>query len=355
MFSAADALRLERVAGWANARSAPSQSALGSNEYNSRSYSALPIPTSAFRVPTFLVLPSASHQTLSYLQRRFAEAGVRPKTRHGQNFLIDLNLLRVLVDTARIDARDVVLEVGAGTGSLTVQLAARAAWVVTVEIDPDMRRMAEEQLAGCENVTLIPYDALKNKNAINPRVLAAIDEQLSVAADRRFKLAANLPYNIATPLIATLLELEQPPVTMTVTIQKELADRLMARPATKDYGALSIWVQCQCDVEIARILPPQSFWPRPKVTSAIVQITLRDELRNAIPDREFFHQFLRSMFFHRRKLLRSELLSATKGRLEKRGVDGVLNQLGLSATSRAEELSVQQFLALSELVRNQLS
>lgn len=298
------------------------------------------------------MLPSASHQTLSYLQRRFAEAGVQPKTRHGQNFLIDLNLLRVLIETARIDERDVVLEVGAGTGSLTLQMASQAAWVVTVEIDADMRRMADVQLADCANYTLIPYDALKNKNTINPRVLAAVSEQLAVSSERRFKLAANLPYHIATPLITTLLDLDRPPETMTVTIQKELADRMLAKPATKDYGALSVWVQSQCDVEIARILPPQSFWPRPKVTSAIVQITVRKELRELIPERAYFHQFVRSMFFHRRKLLRSELLSATKDRLEKSDVDAILERMELIPTSRAEELSVPQMLTLCELVRN---
>ncbi len=298
------------------------------------------------------MLPSASHQTLSYLQRRFAEAGVQPKTRHGQNFLIDLNLLRVLIETARIEARDVVLEVGSGTGSLTLQMASQAAWVVTVEIDADMRRMADVQLAECENFTLIPYDALKNKNTINPRVLAAVSEQLAVAGDRRFKLVANLPYHIATPLIATLLDLDRPPETMTVTIQKELADRMLAKPATKDYGALSVWVQSQCDVEIARIIPPQSFWPRPKVTSAIVHITVREDLRSLIPNRPYFHQFARSMFFHRRKLLRSELLSAMKDRLGKADVDAILERMELIPTSRAEELSVQQMLALCEMVRN---
>lgn len=297
------------------------------------------------------MLPSAKHQTLSYLQQRFREAGVRPKTRHGQNFLIDLNQLRVLVEAAKLGPDDVVLEVGTGTGSLTLQMAELAAWVVTVEIDPDMRQLAVEQLAGVPNYTLIPHDALKNKNTIDPRVLEAVDAQLAAAPGRRFKLTANLPYHIATPLITTLLDLDRPPVSMTVTIQKELADRLLARPATKDYGALSVWVQSQCDVEIVRILPPQSFWPRPKVTSAIVNITLRDDLRARIPDRAFFHQFARSMFFHRRKLLRSELLTVVKDRLGKDDVDAILAQHDLSPTARAEELSVDQLLALCESIR----
>jgi 16S rRNA (adenine1518-N6/adenine1519-N6)-dimethyltransferase len=299
------------------------------------------------------MLPSAKHQTLSYLQQRFREAGVLPKTRHGQNFLIDLNQLRVLVDTAQLGPQDVVLEVGTGTGSLTMQMAEQAAWVVTVEIDPDMRQMAVEQLAGVRNYTLLPYDALKSKSTIDPGVLEAIDAQLAISPERRFKLTANLPYHIATPLITTLLDLDRPPESMTVTIQKELADRLMAKPATKDYGALSIWVQSQCDVEIARILPPQSFWPRPKVTSAIVHITLREDLRARIPDRPFFHQFARAMFFHRRKLLRSELHTVTKDRLSKDDVDAILAKLDLIPTARAEELSVEQFLALAAAVHAQ--
>ncbi len=277
---------------------------------------------------------------------------MHPKARHGQNFLIDLNLLRVLVDSAKVGPNDVVLEVGAGTGSLTVQLAKQAAWVVTVEIDPDMRRMAEEQLSSCRNITLIPYDALKNKNTINPRVLDAIAEQLAVSPERRFKLAANLPYNIATPLISNLLDLDRPPESMTITIQKELADRMLAKPCTKDYGALSVWVQSQCDIEVARVLPPQSFWPRPKVTSAIITISVRDDRRRAIPDRKFFHQFVRSMFFHRRKLLRGELLSATKGHLDKPGVDALLASMDLLPTARAEELGVPQMLALCQAVQS---
>ena len=120
---------------------------------------------------------------------------------------------------------------------------------------------------------------------------------------------------------------------MTVTIQKELAERITARPGSKDYGALSIWVQAQCRVEILRILPPEAFWPRPKVSSAFLQITLDEALRRRIPDRKFFHEFVRAMFCHRRKFLRSELLTVVKGRLGKPEVDAILAQLNLPAPS----------------------
>ena len=141
---------------------------------------------------------------------------------------------------------------------------------------------------------------------------------------------------------------------MTVTVQKELADRIAASPGTKDYGALSIWIQSQCRVEIVRVMPPSVFWPRPKVHSAIVHIVLDDALRERIPDRLFFHDFIRKMFLHRRKVLRSQLASAMKDRLEKSDVDRVLTLLELGPDLRAEQLGVDTMLALAEAVRAQL-
>jgi len=311
-------------------------------------------------------------QTLSFLQQRFKETGIRPRTRLGQNFLIDLNLLDVLVESAAVEPDDVGLEVGTGTGSLTAMLATRAAAVVTVEVDHRMFQLAAEQLHRFDNVTMLQVDALKNKNRLNPAVLEAMDAQLAKGdrsdlprsgpegashksdlspSGRRLKLVANLPYSIATPLLSNLLTLDDPPRTMTVTIQKELAQRITARPGNKDFSALSAWIQSQCRVEILRILPPGVFWPRPKVSSAFIQITLDDELRRRIPDRKFFHDFVRAMFIHRRKFLRSQLLSAVKGRLGKPEVDDVLARLDLDGTLRAEQLDVETLLAMCEAVR----
>jgi 16S rRNA (adenine1518-N6/adenine1519-N6)-dimethyltransferase len=217
-----------------------------------------------------------------------------------------------------------------------------------------MHQLASEELIDCENVVLLRRDALKNKNRLNPDVLSAVREQLSAAPDRRFKLAANLPYNIATPIITNLLACDLPPETMTVTIQKELAERIVARPGTKDYGALSVWVQAQSESQIVRIMPPTAFWPRPKVHSAIVHIRLRRDWRERIPDLDFFHTFARSMFFHRRKFLRSVILSAYKGRLGKPDVDTIMGQLGFGDTTRAEQLDVPTMLRLCETIRAQL-
>lgn len=295
-----------------------------------------------------------NRQTQSFLIRRFEQVGITPKTRHGQNFLIDLNLLELLFEAAQIGPDDVVLEVGTGTGSLTAKLARAAAAVVSVELDPQMHQLASEELLSFDNVTLLRRDALKNKNRLNPDVLSAVRERLDEAPGRRFKLAANLPYNIATPIISNLLACDLPPATMTVTIQKELGERIVARPSTKDYGALSVWVQSQCEAEIVRVMPPSAFWPRPKVHSAIVQIRLRRDWRERIPDLEFFHVFARSMFFHRRKFLRSVILSGYKGRLDKPQVDAIMAELGLDETTRAEQLDVPSMLRLCEAVRGRV-
>lgn len=239
--------------------------------------------------------PLTSRQTLSFLLQRFRETGIRPRNKFGQNFLIDLNLLEVLLEGAAITRNDVVLEVGTGTGSLTARLAERAAAVVTVEVDPKMFQLAGEELHRVNNVVMLHVDALKNKNRLNPAVLEAVHAQLAVAPGRRLKLVANLPYNIATPIVGNLLAEDAPPQTMTVTIQKEVAERITARPGSEHYGALSIWVQAQCRAEILRILPPAAFWPRPKVSSAFLQLTLDETLRQRIADRAVFHTFLRDV------------------------------------------------------------
>jgi 16S rRNA (adenine1518-N6/adenine1519-N6)-dimethyltransferase len=295
---------------------------------------------------------STSRQTLSFLMRRFEEAGIRPRTKIGQNFLIDLNLLKILADSAQLTAEDVVLEIGTGTGSLTALLAAKAAAVVTVEVDQRMFQLAGEELHALGNVFMLRTDALKNKNHINPEVLAAVSTHLDAAPGRRFKLVSNLPYNIATPIICNLLAEERPPESITVTIQKELAQRITAVPGIKDYGALSIWIQSQCRAAILRELPPSVFWPRPKVSSAFVRIDLDRPLRDRIEDLGFFHDFIRAMFQHRRKFLRTQLLLAAGNRLDKPGTDAILDRLKLDPSLRAECLDVETMIALGEAVRN---
>ncbi len=292
-----------------------------------------------------------NRQTKSFLIERFREMGITPATRHGQNFLIDLNLHRLLIDSAELTKDDVVLEVGTGTGALTTEMARRAAAVVTVEIDSHLYELASEELLEYPHVTMLNFDALHNKNSFDERVLDAVGEKLAEVPGRKFKLLANLPYNIATPVLSNLLLCPHVPCMMVATIQKELGDRIVAQPWSKDYGALSVWMQSQATTEIVRIMPPTVFWPMPKVESAIVKIVVDPEKRAAIPDLKYFHQFVKTIFIHRRKFLRANIVAAMKEHLTKPQIDEMLSEMKLGETARTEELDVATLLRLTELVR----
>lgn len=293
----------------------------------------------------------SERQTLSFLAKTLERAGLQPKTRYGQNFLIDLNLLNILIEGAELARNDVVLEIGTGLGSLTKSLAHRAGHVITVEVDRDLQALASRELNSLPNVELHTCDALRNKNHLRREILDAVASAMAKIDGARFKLVANLPYNVATPIISNLLT-ESPLVErMVITIQKELGDRIIAPPSCKDYSALSVWMQALCDCEILRVLPPSVFWPRPKVDSAILRIRPREEKRNRIQDLSFFHTKLRALFFHRRKFLRSQLATAVQEELDKTEVDAILEGLRLAPNLRAEQLTVEQIIDLLEACR----
>ncbi len=293
-----------------------------------------------------------NRQTTTFLKQRMEEAGIRPVSKFGQNFLIDLNLVNMIADSANLTRQDVVVEVGTGTGSLTALLAQKAGHVITVEIDKNLCQLAQEELASLDNITFLQQDALRNKNNLSPVLLDTIREVMSNIEGARLKLVANLPYNVATPLITNLLTLDDlVPTSMTVTIQKELAERIVARPGTKDFGALSLWIQAQCNPEIVRIMSPQVFWPRPKVDSAIIHIETDFARRNRIPDLAYYHRFVRNLFIHRRKLLRGVLVSMFKNELSKQQIDEVLTGINLTGSIRAEQLAVPVIFELCERFR----
>ena len=285
-------------------------------------------------------------QTLSYLRNLFEERGIRPKSKLGQNFLIDLNLLDLIVRTAELSRDDLALEVGSGTGSLTVQLAEHAGAVLSVEVDPAFYAMTGEAVAGKDNVTLLHTDVLKNKNELAPEVLTALDTLQERFGCRRRKLVANLPYVVATPVISNFLLLDTAMERMVVTVQWEIAERLLAQPGTKDYGALAVLMQSLADVELVRRLAPSVFWPRPQVASAIVLIRPNSAKRAHVGDVLRFRHFLRDLYVHRRKNLRGALASLPTGRLDKSEVDRKLAELGLEGTIRAEDLDREQHLRL---------
>jgi 16S rRNA (adenine1518-N6/adenine1519-N6)-dimethyltransferase len=192
---------------------------------------------------------------------------------------------------------------------------------------------------------------LRNKNHLRAEVLDSVREGLRRIEGSKFKLVANLPYNVATPILSNLMT-ETPLVErMVVTIQKELGERIIARPSCKDYSALSVWMQALGDCEILRILPPSVFWPRPKVDSAIIRVIPNAQKRSRIVDLEFFHTRLRAMFFHRRKFLRSEVFTTMKDLLTKPQVDEILDSQNLEPNLRAENLTVEQMIDLLEACR----
>lgn len=291
-------------------------------------------------------MSEATRQTRTHLMGLFEKVGLHPRSDLGQNFLVDLNVLEFIVRTADLSDRDVVLEIGAGTGGMTAFMAKEAAAVVSVEVDKNMAAMARETIAGFENVTLLNTDALKNKNHFRPEVIETIRAELAKDPNRRLKLVANLPYSIATPVVSNLVASDLPWERMVVTIQLELGQRMTAGPGKSTYGALSVWLQSQAHVKIAKRLPPSVFWPRPQVNSAVVRLSPAPGKAGAIADRPFFQDFLRRLFVQRRKMMRSVIVGMYRKQLDKPEVDAILDELGFGPKARAEELEPYQLVRL---------
>lgn len=280
-------------------------------------------------------------QTLSYLRRLFSSYGLEAKSKLGQNFLIDINLLDLIVRAGELTKADTVLEVGTGTGSLTAKLAEAAGHVVSIEIDSSLAPVAREIVGPRSNVTYLHDDCLAKKSVLNPAMMAAWD-----AAPGTKKLIANLPYVIATPLIVNLLVARADIERMVVMVQWEIAERLKAVPNTKDYNALSVIVQSVADVETVRKVGPTNFYPAPKVDSAIVLIKSNSEKRKAVGDVARFRDFARNLYIHRRKNLRGALAGFPTGRIAKDVVDAKLQELGIDGSIRAESLDIATHLKL---------
>jgi 16S rRNA (adenine1518-N6/adenine1519-N6)-dimethyltransferase len=207
-----------------------------------------------------------------------------------------------------------------------------------VEIDGAFHDLVQETLGHHPHVQFFHGDILQNKNHINPHVLAKLRAGLERFEGKHLKLIANLPYVVATPVISNFILGDLPFERMVVTVQWEIAERLMAKPGTKDYGALAILVQSLADIELLRRLPATVFWPRPQVSSAIIRIWPSAAKRALIPDPLVFRHFLRDLYAHRRKNLRGGLVSLPGKPWNKPDVDRKLAELGLDGNCRAETL-----------------
>jgi 16S rRNA (adenine1518-N6/adenine1519-N6)-dimethyltransferase len=243
-----------------------------------------------------------------------AAAGLAPRKIRGQNFLVDGNMVDAIVRDAVVGPEHAVLEIGTGTGILTDALADRAGAVITCDIDERMQEMTRQLRAWPPAVHFLAGDALAGKHALNPTLVEA---WLSAGLTR--KVVSNLPYSIATPILANLLWSGIAFCDATVLVQKEAAERFTARVGTAEYGPMSITVGLLADATIVRSVPPQVFWPAPKVESAVLRLALRDAGRAARLRERGLPALLHDAFLHRRKMLR-RLVGA--GALEKAGIPG---------------------------------
>lgn len=283
-------------------------------------------------------------QTQSQIAALLAERGLRPEKRHGQHFLIDLNLMRILVDEAGVTAEDVVLEVGCGTGSLTELLCGRAFAVIAVDIDPRMIDITGGQLAGRSNLTLIHADILRGKNRLNPQVT---EPTLERAAGRRLLLIANLPYGAGTPVVANIVTAGLPFAGIWATMQKEVAERLAAPAGGKTYGPVTVMVQSAADVSVFRRVPAAAFWPRPEVESAMVSVIPNRAKAERIAAPAVFEAIVEGVFTQRRKTLRSAVRAIRDPVLNAAPWAELLAQTGIDDGLRPDQISVEQYIALA--------
>lgn len=259
----------------------------------------------------------------------------------GQNFLIDTNVLNKIIASAEITREDCVLEIGPGIGTMTQYLAESAGEVVAVEIDKALIPILQDTLSAYDNVTVINEDILKLD--IN-RIVQEKNQ------GRPIKVVANLPYYITTPIIMGLFESHVPLKSITIMVQKEVADRMQVGPGTKDYGALSLAVQYYAKPEIVANVPPNCFIPRPNVGSAVIRLTRHEKPPVDVNDEQKLFAIIRASFNQRRKTLVNGLGNARNLSFSKEHVAEALSQMGLPATVRGEALTLEQFARLSNLL-----
>lgn len=256
----------------------------------------------------------------------------------GQNFLIDTHVLDKIISAAHITKEDMVLEIGPGIGTMTQYLAEAAGKVIAVEIDRNLIPILEDTLSEYNNVRVINEDVLK----LDLRKLA--DEE---NGGKAIKVVANLPYYITTPIIMGLFENHVPVESITVMVQKEVADRMQTGPGNKDYGALSLAVQYYAEPYIVANVPPNCFMPRPKVGSAVIRLTRHKEPPVEVKDEKLMFDIIRASFNQRRKTLANGLNNSDKITCSKEIITKAIEKLGKGASVRGEALSLQEFASLS--------
>ena len=259
----------------------------------------------------------------------------------GQNFLIDTHVLDKIIASAEITKDDMVLEIGPGIGTMTQYLACAAGKVVAVEIDKTLIPILEDTLSEYDNVQIINQDVLK----VN---LAKLAEEEN--GGKPIKVVANLPYYITTPIIMGLFENHVPLKSITVMVQKEVADRMQVGPGTKDYGALSLAVQYYAKPYIVANVPPNCFMPRPKVGSAVIRLERYEEPPVQVADEKLMFRIIRASFNQRRKTLVNGLKNSPEIQFSKEKIEAAIETLGKGASVRGEALTLEEFARLSNIL-----
>ncbi|WP_315110219.1 16S rRNA (adenine(1518)-N(6)/adenine(1519)-N(6))-dimethyltransferase RsmA [Clostridium intestinale] len=258
----------------------------------------------------------------------------------GQNFLIDDSVLEDIVEGAEVSEEDLVIEIGPGVGTLTRELIKKAKRVVAIELDSNLIPILTEELRDEEKFSLIHNDALK----VN------FDEIM--AGEKSVKLVANLPYYVTTPIIAKLLNEGYKFKSLTIMIQKEVAERMNSEPNCKEYGSISVLVQYFCTTKIIRKVAPSSFMPRPKVDSIVIRLDRLEQPRVELKDEKLFFDIVRNSFNMRRKTLWNALKSFG---LDKESMEGVFKDAGIDQKRRGETLSIEEFGALANSLYEKLN
>ena len=259
----------------------------------------------------------------------------------GQNFLIDTRVLEQIIDAADITKDDFVLEIGPGIGTMTQYLCETAREVVAVEIDTNLIPILKDTLSAYDNVEVLNQDILKVD-------IASLAKERN--NNRPIKVVANLPYYITTPIIMGLFESHVPIDSITIMVQKEVADRMQEGPGSKEYGALSLAVQYYAKPEIVVNVPPSCFMPQPKVGSAVIRLTRHEQSPVEVEDEKLMFQVIRASFNQRRKTLANGLNNFGSFGLSKEEIQSCIEELGVPVNIRGEALSLEQFAELSNII-----
>lgn len=264
---------------------------------------------------------------------------IKPIKSLGQNFLTDMNIANKIIASAKIQPEDLIIEVGPGTGSLTIGLCKKAGKVVAVEIDKKLIPLLEEKTSDCLNIEIINEDILKLD--INKKILDKNPEYKS------YKVVANLPYYITTPIMINFLKSIPAPELMVLMMQKEVADRVMAAPGGKEYGSLSVLCQYYCEIERITNVSPGCFFPKPDVKSSVLKMSKRVKHKVKEEEEELFFIIVRSAFAQRRKKISNSISNTSGLNISRERIEQILIEMGLRKDIRAEQLEIVDFIELS--------